>query len=64
MASEIKEIIRLDEEDEPPPWANMTDQEIMDSINEAYADFPDEEEKALLEFGRRQMAQLLADDKW
>ena len=53
-----------EDEDEPPPWANMTDQELRDSINEAYSDFPDEEEKAWLEFGLSQQRQFAEKDGW
>ena len=62
------EVVRLDhaaaDEDEPPPWANMTSQELRDRINEAYDDFPDEEEKAWLEFGASQQRQFAEKDGW
>ena len=40
-------------------WEN---QRLLESINEAYADGPDEEERAWLRYGRRQMKRILEDE--
>ena len=63
LEAEVVRREQIAEDDEPPPWANMTNQELRERMDEAYADFPDEEEKAWLEFGLRQMRKFAEREK-
>jgi hypothetical protein len=46
-------------------WRSLSHEEQVAQLNESYADYElDEEDRAWLEFGRRQMAKRLADDEW
>ena len=46
-------------------WRSLSHEEQVAQLNESYADYElDDEDHVWLEFGRRQMAKLLAGDEW